>query len=348
MRYLIYLVLSFGFFAAQAQDGDETLFELFFYAAQAQDGNEKFFELFKEKMLAETQGQDKAFNPYDKKAEICQQSQKVEEILSCDPATADGNCPVLYESAVSFLPFQLVASQACSFECVVGEQMCDETLHPDYKGIYGFEENIKFKRKYSDSRCSAFSDGPSSDDMSVLVIDRKEYYDAYGVKHITIWKEDLETECVDRTEYVEICREEGGGTMCTLVTADSEEWFAYQRELQMKQYEESCVVPTEDDCKNIRQNDTRQCMLDVAQGISEFFCSPSTDNLWKYRGHGLEGVFLGSFVKSPKVRNLPEQNVKMNIDMTVEKSEECAKLKDDAFNIVVSSGAEQSDENPCQ
>ena len=35
-----------------------------------------------------------------------------------------------------------------------------------------------------------------------------------------------------------------------------------------------------------------QCVLAVTEQISEFFCVLSTDNLWRYKEHGLEGVLF--------------------------------------------------------
>ena len=257
--------------------------------------------------------------------------EEIGEILSCDSATADEGCAPLYDSAVSFIPLQLVASQACSFECVVGEQMCDDTLHPDYS-IHGIYDNIGFKPltrrgRYSNNACPE-----SSGNLNMLILRRKEFHDEYGVKHTEILTKDLETGCKEWTEYVEICRSEGDKKTCQNVTTDTEEWFAYQRELQMKQYEESCFVPTEEDCKNVN-NEIKQCMWDVTKHIFEFFCASSKDNLWNYRKYGAEGTFLSEPVKFEVGYPSVEMDIKSPENI---KPEGCVKLKDGTFEGTVS------------
>ena len=230
MKHLVYVILLFGFFVAQAQDT--------------------------------------VFNPVEQKAKVCQQYEDVKKTLSCEGE----DCPPLYNSAVPFV-LHFTASQMCSFECVVGERMCDETLHPDHEnqGFLSVNENR--------ARCS------SSDD-DVTNPERFISYDDDGVKYI----EEVKTYsngCEEWTEYVEICNGE-----CREIELYSEEWYEYERQQQLKEYEKSCFVATENDCKNIDQ-EMNQCVLALTEQISEFFCAPSTGNLWRYRKYGAEGSMFG-------------------------------------------------------
>ena len=239
MKYLAYLVLSFGFFVAQAQD--------------------------------------KVFSPVEKKAEVCQLLEGIQSTLSCEGE----NCPPLYESAIP-VPLQIAFIQACSFHCVAGEQLCDETLNPD--------NNMSFSDRGNRYR------GCDKTDTELKDIDRDVFNDEDGIKHIIVTKtyqeKDCEGECdIDTceevTEYVEVCNENGGG--CNVIELYSEEWNEYQRQQEIKAYEKSCFIPTEEDCKNI-ENEMGACMLDITKDISQMNCAPSTGALWRYRKHRSELV----------------------------------------------------------
>ena len=98
-----------------------------------------------------------------------------------------------------------------------------------------------------------------------------------------------DTGCEEDRSYIEICDDNEGS--CEEIELYSEEWYAYERQQQFKKYEESCFIPTEDDCKKI-DNEMNQCVLDLTEEVSEFLCVPSSDNLWKYRRDGYEGMFI--------------------------------------------------------
>ena len=250
------------------------------------------------------QAQDKVFNPVEKKAEFCQQLEDVKSNLSCEGES----CSPLYESSVS-LPLQWMAVKTCSFECVVGQQMCDMSLHPDYEGFYGYDT-------YADSsHCSDSSDADSFD------VDRSEvYYRVYygeEIKHIEEVKTHKETGCEEWTIYVEICSEDGS---CKEIEKHSDEWFEYERQQQLKVYEESCFIPTEDDCKNVEQ-EMRQCVSDIANTLSESLCAPSTDSLWLYRKHGPNlGPGPTTFKRSHKLERSTERSTERSYEY--EKTEE--------------------------
>ena len=265
MKYFIYLILLLGFGVAQAQD-EAAQKALDFIAAKA------------EALIA----QNKVFNPVEQKAKVCQQYEDVKKTLSCEGE----DCPPLYNSAVP-LVLHFTASQKCSFKCVVGERMCDETLHPDDEDE-GFLSNMN-------SRCSR------SDDETVNP-ERFISYDDDGVKHIEEIKK-YSDGCEEWAEYVEICNADGGE--CKEIKKYGEEWYEYERQKQLEAYEKSCFVATENDCKNIDQ-DMNQCVLDVTEQMSEFFCAPSTGNLWRYRKYGAEGGMFG-FARSVRFKSIRKE-----------------------------------------
>lgn len=240
MKYLIYAVLLVGFFTAQAEN----------------NATER-----------------KVFNPMEEKTRVCQQFEEIKKKGSCEGA----DCPPLYEGdVVKFLPLQWGTAYACSFGCVVGERMCDETLHPDYRG--GWVEG----RKMRDCRYLSDED---------IEVNREEVsVDAKGNKHIVETKTYKETGCKEVEEYVEVCNSGDGGP-CQKIFKYSQEWYEYERELQLIAYEASCFVPTAEACQNIEQ-EMQQCVVDMANLLSEKLCAPSTSNLWKYRKYGPQEVFI--------------------------------------------------------
>ena len=254
MKYFIYLILLLGFGVAQAQDEA---------AQKALD----FIEAQAEALIA----QNKVFNPVEQKATDCQQYEEVKKTLSCEGE----DCPPLYDSTVPFV-LRFVASQVCSFECTVGERMCDETLHPG-------DTDVDFLSS-SKPRCSR-----SDDDVVNPVRDIS--YDEDGVKYIveTIIYSDG---CEEWTKYVEICNTDG---TCREIEKYSEEWYEHEKQQQLKEYEESCFVATEADCNTVKQ-EMNQCVLDVTNKSLEFLCDSSKNPLWRYRKYGGEGLF---FVAKP-------------------------------------------------
>ena len=221
------------------------------------------------------QAQDKVFNPIEKRAEICQQLEDVKRNFSCEGES----CSPVYDSSVNLF-LQWIAVGSCTFECVVGQRMCDTTLHPDNDGGGWAVHGVK-------SRCK------DSSDENAFDVERSSYVDEEGVKRIYEVRTHKETRCEEYTEYVEVCSNDGD---CREIEEYSDEWFADQKEQQLKEYEESCFIPTEDDCKKVEQ-EMLQCVSDAANLLSESICTPSTDNLlWKYRKHGVS--FMGMDTKS--------------------------------------------------
>ena len=245
--------------------------------------------------LSVAQAQDnKVFNPIEKKAEICQQLEGMKSILSCEGES----CLPLYESMVPEL-LQLVFSQSCSFNCVAGEQMCNETLNPDSHHHFGYNSPRRYYR-----RC----------DSSYNLIDEKRSESRYedGNKLIEVMKVyqqvegcDKEDEgdcdtCEEYIDYIEVCDKDGSG--CKEIELYSEEWDEYKKQQQVKVYEESCFIPTEEDCKNI-SNEMGACMLGGTKSLLQMFCAPSTENLWRYRKSGASVFFYsGGPMKSVEVK----------------------------------------------
>ena len=205
------------------------------------------------------------------------------------------DCPPLYDSAVP-LPFQFAAGMACAFACVVGERMCDETLNPGNEGM----EKDFFEREESMPYCARSND-------EVPTEDTREWHDNEGVKRI----EKITTYssgCEEYVQYIEVCNQKG--QECQEIEIYSEEWYAYKREMQMKAYEESCSIATEEDCTNI-EAEMGQCMLDLAENMLEAYCSFSKDALWRYRKRGIRMFMFGGVKKSKPIFN--NQGVKPSL-----------------------------------
>ena len=81
------------------------------------------------------------FDPVQSKAESCQHLEKIQEILSCEQK-GDTDCvsPGVNYAIPPFsgILFQGAATFMCSFQCVVGQERCDETLNPDGDESFGF------------------------------------------------------------------------------------------------------------------------------------------------------------------------------------------------------------------
>ena len=259
MKHLLYVVLFIGFFVAQAQN-------------EGPNPTERT-----------------VFNPLEKKAEICQELEEIKETLSCEGTS----CPPLYDSAAIFLPLQLGAAYACSFECVVGEQICDETLNPDTRGKY-----LSYSGK--ESGCAV------SSNVHFFDVEREEFSDEEGIKHI-YERKIYEEGCEETTEYIEICGSDG--KQCREIEMYSDEWYEYERQQQLAEYEASCFVPTEEDCKSIKQ-EMNQCVLGMAGLLSEALCAPSTNNLWRYRKYGPQGWLNIRRKSSFKSMNLDDEGMK--------------------------------------
>lgn len=251
MKHLIYVALLLGFGVVQATD-----------ISIAQD--------------------DTVFNPVEMKAEMCQQFEEIQKTLSCEGE----DCPPLYESTVPY-PLQLTASHMCSFECVVGERMCDETLtlNPDNDEVVSINVSSRSKCKDSDD----------------VMIEKGMYFNG-GIKHIEEIKiytysneEGTNGQCKEGRTYVEICNADGGE--CREIEKHSEEWYEYERQKQLEAYEASCFVATESDCKDMKQ-DINQCVLDTVQQMSTLFCASSQKYFW-YRKQGWKGSFFGYYKKPP-------------------------------------------------
>lgn len=262
MRYLIYLLLLVGFFTVQAQDAT----------------------------IAPEAAAPKVFNPVEQKAELCQQMKHIQETLSCE----EENCPPLYENAFPFY-LQFAAIQMCSFECVVGTQMCNESINPDneLKDFFG-GFSIKSSKKDDYYSCDR-------DDNVVITTRTKESHDDEGVKHIkkiTTYSysySEPKSKCEESVEYIEVCNEK---QECQKIELYSEEWDVYERQKQMKAYEESCFVATEADCKNI-EKEMEQCVLNIAEGLSKFSsCDSPNSTLWRYREHGNNLLLMQSTTPS--------------------------------------------------
>ena len=246
--------------------------------------------------FAVSQAQDEVFNPAEQKAEDCQKYEEIKDVLSCEGE----DCPPLYTSAVS-LPFQVTASMVCAFECVVGERMCDETLNPDNEAGFYTEGH------YS---CGVSSDGDTDADTPTERTEK--WQDDEGVKHvekITIYS----SGCEESVQHIEVCNQEG--QECQLIELYSEAWYAYERQKQTEAYEASCSIATEADCKNI-EAEMGQCMLDLTEGMSEFFCASSKAALWRYRKYGARVGSFGMGVK-PKRINFHKKEYPSSVDNIV-------------------------------
>ena len=247
------------------------------------------------------QAQDKVFNPVEQKAEVCQQYEEIKGILSCEGE----DCPPLYTSAVPY-HLQVTASMRCAFECVVGERICDETFSPDNKEDYMDANSFKCGRSDNEVPTERTED---------------EWLDGERVKHILKITTYPSSGCEEYVEYIEVCNEEG--QECRNIELYSEEWYEYERQKQLKAYEESCFVATEENCKSI-ETEMGQCVLGLVEGSSKFFCGGDSSKkaLWKYREHGFRVGFFGRvMIKKPliKVRHRYKKEV---MDKGVEAEED--------------------------
>ncbi|MCY4512571.1 MAG: hypothetical protein OXB86_02655 [Bdellovibrionales bacterium] len=253
--------------------------------------------------LSVAQAQDnKVFNPIEKKAEICSQLEGIKSTLSCEGES----CLPLYESAVPEL-LQLTFSQACSFNCVAGEQMCNETLNPDSHHHFGHA--TPNYRKCDPSYNLLIGEERSEDqddDGNKLIEVMKVYQQVEGCDKED--KGDCDT-CEEYIDYIEVCDKDGSG--CKEIELYSEEWNEYKRQQQVKVYEESCFIPSEEDCKNI-SNEMGACMLGGTKSLLQALCAPSTDNLWRYRKSGGSVFFLGgpNSVEVKEAENMKPDEVK--------------------------------------
>ena len=266
MKYLMYAVFLVGFFAVQAENAPER----------------------------------EVFNPMEEKTRVCQQLEEVKKKGSCEGT----DCPPLYEGdVVKFLPLQWGAVYACSFRCVVGERICDETLHPDY-GHGGYITHR--------ASCAISSD----EDPDSFDVVRNESVDDKGMRRIEEIRT-YEDGCTEHIDYVEVCStDEGGERKCREIEVYSDEWYEYERELQLAAYEESCFVPTKEDCQNI-ELEMQQCVVDMANLFSEYLCTPSTSNLWKYRKYGPLELFIHRKSYYRTKNNIDLDNMKMEDSVQV-------------------------------
>lgn len=263
-----------------------------FATAQAQDQDQ-------DQAQAQAQYQDQVFNLVESRAKACQQYEEIRDVLSCEGE----DCPPLYESAVPFL-FQFTAHMMCAFTCAAGERLCDESLHSD-------NEDGGDERHNTSSKCGRMDDEVPTESR-IEWFDDKDGKRVKHIKQITTYS----SGCQEFVEYIEVCNETGAE--CQEIEVYSEEWYSYKRQKRMEAYEESCFIATEADCKDI-EAERGQCMLDLAESISETFCSSSKEVLWRYRRYGV-GIMGGSIEES-STRENDVENIENVINKTAVEAE---------------------------
>lgn len=226
------------------------------------------------------------------KAENCQFLEGLKELLSCEQgADCDPEENIAGPSLIiSF--FELASTAMCSFQCTVGEERCDETLNPDKTILYHFPfsfpttigEDFQFSSKKSYSRTRYYSDSCGEEEMKFV---ENRYYTErvdenlhLHVTSIDVYEDDENGLCEKQEDYVLIC-ERLDRNDCKRIDKYTDEWYAYERELQLKKYRESCYTATEETCANIAK-ERAQCQLDVVDMLNKSMCH-SGDPIWMYR-----------------------------------------------------------------
>ena len=246
------------------------------------------------------------FDPVSAKAENCQHLKTVKEVLSCEQS-GDTNCASPHTGygipPLSGIIFQSTTTFMCSFQCVVGQERCDETLNPvQDSGVFGFiVKKPDFSVIDGNNKCSIEEGTDVSSEEMITEIDENGYKhieiqntytynsehdfkDFEGGNDCKAWEacnlSNIYDSCIEWEYYVEIC-DENDKTNCTRINKSSEEWLAHQEQLQLKKYKESCFIPTEEDCSQIAR-ERHQCMLDVVEFLNTTLCS-SMDPIFFYR-----------------------------------------------------------------
>ena len=252
------------------------------------------------------------------KMENCEYLSQVKRFLSCEQArgkycsmpNATKETPHYPVPSVplSSIIFKNVTSALCSFECVPGQELCNETLNPHRKenNFFHFKKSVTHHDYKEQVSCK-----DRLNDSNILehefYVEENEYFDEEGNKYIdkTITYEYFEGEvaetvrifggvsdlpfdinehikvCRDFTTYLVVCEDEQNEETCIAIKEYTEEWFVYHDQQKEEKYKNSCIVPTTEDCKNINEEQT-QCMLDVTDKLKKFFC-PDINPLWRYR-----------------------------------------------------------------
>ena len=218
----------------------------------------------------------KAFDPMAAKEQNCRDLEEIKSDLSCQ-GQENCNAKVFFVGKPSFISllFQGVTSVACSFECVIGQELCNETLNPDpdKNPLFG---TIEYD--HHDSLEQAMESSCDYSTRSVMSVEEQtdEKGDTYKIRHILY--DDLHGgTCEEWTEHLVLCDEDG---KCDEVLKYSDEWQAHQKQQARKTYRESCFIATAEDCSHIA-SERSQCLRDVVKIMKRGFCE--TDTLWLYR-----------------------------------------------------------------
>ena len=215
------------------------------------------------------------FDPVQAKMENCQHVEKIKEILSCEQEGGTDCVPSTNYviPPLSGIFFQTGATVACSFECVIGQELCDETLNPDKKKgfFYG-----KHYMEYQDMEKPSSYCEITNPEMTMEFIEEEfdEEGNRYKTKHTL--KESGDQSCEQFVKYLMVCDENDEN--CKELEMFSEEWREHQKQAKLKKYKESCFIPTVEDCSHI-DGKRAQCLQDVATVLEKAFCSSTNPQI---------------------------------------------------------------------
>ena len=219
--------------------------------------------------------------------------------------------------------FQAVTTARCSFECVVGQEMCDETLNPDTEIAYSPFLGAVIRRhasghydyyKSEAHSCTeegslvhekaewAIIDGAlhkrttkyyraetEEDEINIIArnwSDAKDFKDKWSFifedneKDFEDGERDVGYNCKESKDYLVVRDKESG--MEREIEIYSEEYDEYQKQLGRAEYQKSCFVPSEKDCRQIAR-EKQQCMLQTAEELEESLCTSIINPLWIHR-----------------------------------------------------------------
>ena len=256
------------------------------------------------------------FDPVQARADSCQHAEKIKGILSCEQEGGT-DCALSTNYVIpplSGIFFRTIGTAACSFECVIGQELCDENLNPDKrKGLFApvvtYEYNgIHGESGYDDNNCGLDVEG-----VGVTIMEITEQIDeegnTYRTKNFMYDSADGRTTCESVSTYLMVCDENDEN--CKELEIYSEEWYEHQKQAQLKKYKESCFIPTAEDCSDIAEK-RAQCLQDVATVLEKAFCSSTNPQLHEELRKLLERSNKG---EDPSVYGKPvfwEEGFRMN------------------------------------